>query len=277
MSILERAAAFERDHDRKTLAVGPHEWTYYDGGDGEVVLLLPGGTGMAIGWLDLTPVLLQDFRVIAVEYPYSAASYDELAEGIAAILDAEGIDGVHAVGQSAGGILGEVVSRRIPDRVRSIVLTSTGLYGPEDISRLEGRVSTTRATPWEETLVAVEQQLRATWKDSDEADFWVERVDAATRAAGQLGAVNSFLRLLDQAQRVAEFRTESAWRGPTLLLRADDDPLITDIHIGRLRNAHPDCEFRTFPDGGHSLLLTRTDDYIATVTEFVRKQRADGR
>jgi len=44
-SVLERAAAFDRDHTRTTRAAGGHEWTYYRGGEGPAVLLLPGGFG----------------------------------------------------------------------------------------------------------------------------------------------------------------------------------------------------------------------------------------
>ncbi|WP_433656598.1 alpha/beta fold hydrolase [Nocardia sp. CA-128927] len=62
-----------------------------------------------------------------------------------------------------------------------------------------------------------------------------------------------------------------AWAGPTLLFRADDDPLITSTHIGRLRDLHPGCDFRTFAEGGHSLLISRTADYIEVVTESLTR------
>ncbi|WP_327109969.1 alpha/beta hydrolase [Nocardia sp. NBC_01730] len=275
-SILERATAFDRDHDTKTLHVGGHEWTYYTGGAGSTVLLLTGGAGIAIGWLDLTPALRPGFRTLAVDYPPGPTTFDELADGIVAILDAEHIDSAHVVGQSAGGMLAEELSRKAPDRVGSLTLGCTGLYGPEDVARLEGVLTRTRDTPWEHTLTAIRTSLRNTWSDAAEAEFWLDRVDAATRTGGQDGAVNSYLRLLDAAQRLPQLQSEQAWQGPTLIIKADDDPLITAEHTQRLRDLHPGAELRTFPEGGHSLLLSRPDDYTATVAEFLKRQARIG-
>ncbi|WP_280407465.1 alpha/beta fold hydrolase, partial [Nocardia brasiliensis] len=58
---------------------------------------------------------------------------------------------------------------------------------------------------------------------------------------------------------------------PTLIFRADDDPLITSTHTDRLRELHPGSEYRTFTEGGHSLAISRTADYIALVTEFLSR------
>lgn len=270
-SIRDRAAAFDRDHATATLPVVGDDWTYYVGGDGTPVLLLPGGAGIAVSWLDLTPALHPGFRTLAVDYPPGPVTLDGLAEGLLAILDAEHIDSAHVIGQSAGGMLAEVLSRRAPHRVRSLTLTSTGLYGPEDIARLENSLARTRDTPWADTLAAIRESLRATWSDAAAAEFWIDRVDAATRAAGHQGAINSYYRMLDAARRLPELQAGPAWHGPTLIVKANDDPLITAQHTQRLRNLHPDAQFRTFPDGGHSLLLTRTDDYTTAVTDFLRR------
>ena len=184
-SVLGRAAVFDRDHEKKTLPVAGHEWTYYLGGDGTPVLLLPGGAGIASGWLDLTPALHPGYRVLAVDYPPGPTTLDELADGLIAILDAEHIDTTHVVGQSAGGMLAEILSQRAPTRVWSLALTSTGLYGPEDLDRLRASLERTRDTPWENTLTAIAASLRNTWKDAADADFqagvrmFVEGVDAA--------------------------------------------------------------------------------------------------
>jgi pimeloyl-ACP methyl ester carboxylesterase len=75
--------------------------------------------------------------------------------------------------------------------------------------------------------------------------------------------------LLNLAERVAELPTP--WEGPTLVLAAADDPLITPTHRQRLVNRHPGCELRIYPDGGHSLLLTRPTDYVDEVLRHLEK------
>jgi aminoacrylate hydrolase len=156
----------------RTLVAGQHRWHYYVGtGHGETVLLLPGGTGIGIGWLDLALALHPRYRAISVDYPHSVSTFDDLAEGVLAVLEAENVEQVHVVGQSAGGMLAEVFSRLAPDRVRSMVLSGTGLYGPEDVPRLEQRLAAIQTTPWQQTRAAILDGLRHTWKDAAEAEF----------------------------------------------------------------------------------------------------------
>ncbi|MFC9436758.1 alpha/beta fold hydrolase [Nocardia sp. NPDC057030] len=270
-SIRARAAVFLGQHDRRKLDAGQHSWRYFVGGAGDPVLLLGGGSGIGIGWLELALALTPRFRTIAPDYPSGAGTCAELIDGLVAVLDAEEVERAHVVGQSAGGMFAELLSRRVPDRVRSLTLSSTGWYGPEDVDRLRMRVETTSATPWPETREAIRTALRRTWPDSDEAEFWIEQVVSAGDAAGSAGAANSYRLLLELAEGVDELRRGPAWAGPTLLFRADDDPLITTTHTGRLRDLHPGCDFRTFPEGGHSLLISRTADYIDLVTEFLSR------
>ena len=186
-----------------------------------------------------------------------------------AVLDAENINRVHVVGQSAGGMLAEVLSAHAPDRVTSLVFTGTGLYGPEDVDRLAGKLTALRTTPWEQTLDAATKALRTTWKDSPEADFWITQVQAAYLRSGRDGLANSYATMLNLAEHVAEL--PAPWVGPTLVLAAADDPLITSTHRQRLVDRHPGCEVRVFPDGGHSLLLTRPTEYVDEVLRHLQK------
>ncbi|MFC0111344.1 alpha/beta fold hydrolase [Kibdelosporangium aridum] len=269
MTIRERAAEFSRVREGKELRAGSHIWRYSLAGQGETVLLLPGGAGIGIGWLDLVLALYPRYRTIAVDYPTTASSFDELADGVLAVLGAENVQRMHVVGQSAGGMLAEVLSRRIPDRIRTMALSGAGLYGSEDVPRLERKLVAIQSAPWEETRTATAKALRAAWQDAEEADFWIEQVDAAYRADGALGLINSYRALIGIARRSEQLMRERPRQGPVLLLKADDDPLITEAHTQRLIGMHPGCEIRTFPTGGHSLLIGRTQDYIAAVAEFL--------
>ncbi|MFJ9106237.1 alpha/beta fold hydrolase [Streptomyces sp. NPDC102405] len=274
-SIGDRAVVFESTLGSRECVAGAHRWRYDAGGEGETVILLPGGIGLGIGWLDLALALAPSMRVISVDYPHTAASFDELADGVLAVLDAEGVGGAHVVGQSAGGMLAEVLSRRAPGRIRSMVLSGTGLYGPEDIPRLGQKLAALRAMPVRQLRKAVLASLRAAWEDAEEAEFWVGRVDAAfSDAQLRQSSVNSCRALLHLAQRAGELRQRPAWQGPMLMVRAKDDTLITALHTQRLLDLHPECDVRVFPTGGHSLLVTRPAEYTAAVGEFLARRRA---
>ncbi|WP_405165789.1 hypothetical protein OG203_12295 [Nocardia sp. NBC_01499] len=101
--------------------------------------------------------------------------------------------------------------------------------------------------------------------------FWIEQVLTATDAAGSAGAANSYRLLLELAEGVDKLMRGPGWAGPTVIFRADDDPLITTTHADRLRDLHPGCDFRTFTERGHSLLISRTADYIEVGTEFLTR------
>jgi pimeloyl-ACP methyl ester carboxylesterase len=269
-TIEQRAAEFERTFQVKALA----DWRYYtaDGVGGEdAVLLLPGGVGIGISWVDLALALSPRYRTITVDYPPSATTLAVLADGILDVLDAEEVGQVHVVGQSAGGMLAEVLTQRAPDRVASIVFSGTGLYGPEDVDRLAARLAAIQNFPWEHTIGVVRASLRSTWQQSPEAEFWIGQVETAYRRAGRDGVANSYAVLLDLAKHSADLKP--GWDGPALMLAAFDDPLITPAHQRRLLDLHPDCELHVFPDGGHSLLITRPDDYIAKVTQHLRARQ----
>lgn len=54
------------------------------------MLLLSGGAGISIGWLDLADALMPRFRTIAPDYLSSVATCAELVDGVVAVLDAGG-------------------------------------------------------------------------------------------------------------------------------------------------------------------------------------------
>jgi len=146
-TIEQREAEFERTFEVKALA----DWRYYtaDSVGGEnAVLLLPGGVGIGISWVDLALALSRRYRTITVDYPPSATTFAALSDGILDVLDVEGVGRVHVVGQSAGGMLAEVLTQRAPGRVASIVFSGTGLYGPEDVDRLGVRLAAIQDSPW---------------------------------------------------------------------------------------------------------------------------------
>ncbi|MHA1567235.1 MAG: alpha/beta fold hydrolase [Alphaproteobacteria bacterium] len=53
------------------------------------------------------------------------SDWDDLADGLVRLLDARGLDRVHLVGHSIGGMIGQVFCARYPDRLASLVLSAT--------------------------------------------------------------------------------------------------------------------------------------------------------
>jgi pimeloyl-ACP methyl ester carboxylesterase len=269
-TIEERAARFRAACPCRTRTVDGTTWSFYEGGSGPTVLLLTGGIGMGIAWVDLALALRRDHRVVAVDYP-ALTSADALADGVAALV---GDVPAHVVGQSFGSMLAEVFSRREPQRVRSLVLSGCGLYTEEDRARLHKSHASITEQPWESVREQYRRSFRETLDGSPELPFWLGELDTVT--AGEQGRTRmsaTFPALLGLIDALPRLQAEPAWPGPTLVVAAEDDGAMTEPRRRRLLDMHPDAQVRLYPDGGHSLLITRPADYIRDVTAFLARHR----
>jgi pimeloyl-ACP methyl ester carboxylesterase len=73
---------------------------------------------------------------------------DELAAGVAAVLDAEKIADCAVLGGSFGGAVAQVVVRRFPGRVRSLILSNTGVPMRNLVGAQWVALSIFKIAPW---------------------------------------------------------------------------------------------------------------------------------
>jgi 3-oxoadipate enol-lactonase len=100
------------------------------GGSGPAMLFWPSLLMSGTLWAGQAPYFEDRFRVILVDPPGHGASsplrspftFDECAQVIAQIIDALGIDRVHVVGNSWGGMIGGTFAATYPERVGVSVL-----------------------------------------------------------------------------------------------------------------------------------------------------------
>ena len=108
------------------------EVEYHVGGEGEPLLLVHGLGGSAGNWVELIPELVRRFRVVAVDLPGHAGSkalprgstIDDFAAATAAVLEEEGLAGVHVAGHSFGGLVALRLARSRPELVRGLLLVA---------------------------------------------------------------------------------------------------------------------------------------------------------
>jgi pimeloyl-ACP methyl ester carboxylesterase len=150
---------------------------YYEGhGEGQALLLLSGTGETGDHWhVFQVPAFSQAYRVITFDYrgvgrsdkpdaPYSTRQFAADAAGLLAAL---GVERAHVMGHSMGGRVAQWVALDYSERVRSLVLSSTGSgqYAPE--------VDVVRGLPLKQTLEMIEMGYEAWWQAhfADE-DFW---------------------------------------------------------------------------------------------------------
>jgi pimeloyl-ACP methyl ester carboxylesterase len=105
--------------------------SYMEAGSGPPVVLLHGIGSWSGGWRYVLDGLSGEARTIAWNAPGYAVSDSLAAEGpanddyaavLAAFLDALGLDAVHLVGSSFGGLVAATFAARYPERVRRLAL-----------------------------------------------------------------------------------------------------------------------------------------------------------
>ena len=126
---------------RGVLSVRGVELAYDEEGRGAAFVLLHGFPFDRSMWREQTEVLSANFRVIAPdlrglgETPsggVTAATMDEMAEDVAALLDSLHVGRAVLGGLSMGGYVAFEFFRRFPHRVRALVLADTRPQGDDD-------------------------------------------------------------------------------------------------------------------------------------------------
>ena len=127
-----------------TARVRDIEVAYDDEGSGEAVVLLHGFPFDRTLWREQSEALSSDFRVIAPDLrgfgetplgEVGVATMDEMAEDVAALLDALNVGRFVLGGLSMGGYVVLEFYRRFPERVRALVLADTRPQADTDDGR----------------------------------------------------------------------------------------------------------------------------------------------
>jgi 4,5:9,10-diseco-3-hydroxy-5,9,17-trioxoandrosta-1(10),2-diene-4-oate hydrolase len=110
-----------------TVAAAGFDVTYYEAGSGVPLIMLPGAGGPRIG--PAHDALAEQFRVVVIELPgwgmqpNDVADFDGLADQVAEVIAAIGIDTYHLSGNSLGGACALHLASRYPENSGSTLST----------------------------------------------------------------------------------------------------------------------------------------------------------
>jgi pimeloyl-ACP methyl ester carboxylesterase len=102
-------------------------------GSGDPLLLIAGYGSDRTNWSLVAPILAEQYRVISFDNrgigqssgDASSISIRQMAEDVAALLDALNIASAHVVGHSMGGMVAQELTLHHPHKVRSLLLLSS--------------------------------------------------------------------------------------------------------------------------------------------------------
>lgn len=259
---------FRETHPEHTLTHNGTTWRYVVSGDhAEVLLLLVGGLREADAAHANITMLDDTFRVITPSYP-ALATMDELADGIAEILNQEGVTKAHVLAGSFGGMLAQVFIRRHPEQIGKVILSTTAVLGKETIKRYRQALEFLEPLPAEQVAELAKETMFATMQSTPEHHaFYRAYLDELySYRVDKQGILSLYRALIDFSTHPA---TSSTWEGTMLILDADDDATFDETIRAQVRALYPNAETYTFHNAGHSPATTQRDLYFDVVKRFL--------
>ncbi len=250
-------------------------------GQGEPALLIPGLGSDASTWIAFYPQFESRYRFLSMENrgcgrsgkPPGPYSIEQMAEDALAVLDHFQVDRAHVIAKSMGGMIAQVLAALHPERIRSLVLTSTLMkhdaYGAEllELGRIIAEKAGMMTTYRQAFVMSYSREYCMTNR---------ERLRQAAELLNQMDEREMLRGYLAQSLACEKHdarRLVGRIKAPTLVLAGAEDVITTPGHARELAAAIPGAELVIMPKGGHGVWREFPDEVNAVVGAFLDKQR----
>lgn len=222
-------------------------------------------------WDSQVPAFADRFRVLRYDtrghgrsqVVEGKASIDDLADDLAGLLDSLEIAKAHLVGLSLGGMTGQALALRRPEKLESLIMMATSAHLPPADAWTQ-RAAIVRA----KGMSAIADMVMSRWFTPAFAERAPEIV-AATRKRFAAHTPEGYaicceaIRDMDLRPVIGEIRT------PTLILAGADDPATPVAMMEDIRSRIPDAEMIVVPRAAHLLNIERPDIVNAHLRAFL--------
>jgi len=258
---------------------GRFDVNYVEDGDGFPIVLIHGLAGDHTAWLPQIAAFKDNYRVIAMDNPGSGESSpvdapcttEELADTMIALMDNLGVDKAHVVGRSLGGLIGQHMMLRAPDRIQSMVLAAS----TPAVDRIGKRIleNMREILEWRDNWVDWARHSAhvfvapAFYNDNLEA---IARIEAlvGNEARSKISYVNLNNTALahDTSDRLGEIAS------PTLIMGGRQDPICSMQGTDELSSGIANSETVIFEKSSHFFLMEEAEKSMQTLTDWFAKQ-----
>jgi 3-oxoadipate enol-lactonase / 4-carboxymuconolactone decarboxylase len=232
------------------------------------------GTTLAM-WDGVVPALRGRYRVLRYDTRGHGRSQvldapitiDDLAADLVGLLDGLEITRAHVVGLSLGGMTGQALASRYPDRVASLTLMATTAYMPSQQSWDE-RASLVRT----QGTAAIVEATMGRWFTPDYPTQAPERVSPVREAfigidpVGYAVCCNAIGRM-DLRSVIGQISA------PTLVIAGANDPATPVPMAEEIRSTIPGAELLVLPRAAHLLAVEQAEKVGAYLVSFLDQYR----
>jgi 3-oxoadipate enol-lactonase len=245
----------------------------FDGPADRPVLMLSNSIATDLRmWDTQIPALTRHFRVLrydtrghgASDVPDGAYSADRLGRDAIELLDHLAIDRVHFCGLSLGGVAGQWLGIRAPERIDRLVLCHTAAFiGPTD--QWDGRIAATLAADPADNA----ETFLANWfpeRMREAGGPTIEAFRAMVRAVDPRGIAGCLAAVRDMDTR----RTLRVIPCPTLVIGGAFDTVTLPEHSAEIASAVPGAELVMLP-AVHLSNVEMPDIFVHHVLEHLMR------
>lgn len=203
------------------------------------------------GKIDLKMALASSISGRDPDVPYHLG---DMAEDVVGLIDHLGIERVHVVGQSMGGMIAQRIAIDHPQRVLSLTSMMSTTGNPAVGAATSEASSLLTRAPAEDRVTAIESavdSMRITWGPYfDRARAVARATEAHDRSFRPAGAARQFGAILADGDRTPELASLSV---PTLVVHGGADPLIGVSGGEATAAAVPGAKLAVFEHMGHDI------------------------
>ncbi|MYE01579.1 MAG: alpha/beta fold hydrolase [Alphaproteobacteria bacterium] len=251
---------------------------HVEAGSGEAVVFLHGVGGDAASWAPQIEAFSGEYRAIAWDMPGYGGSpalermtFPALAEALLGLLDRLGLDRVHLVGHSMGGMVAQEFAATWPERVATLVLSATSpAFGRPD-GDFQKRFVEARIAPLDngETMADVADRMVAAMLGPSagaEGAALARRSMAAVPEATYRAAI-ACLAAFDRRDALPGYRM------PVLALAGEADATAPAPMMEKMAGRIPGAAYACLPGTGHLGNLESPAAFNEAVGNFLRRWR----
>lgn len=260
---------------------GDH-WIYYDligPRDGEVVCMSHSLTSDHGMWAEQVPALVKaGFQVLRIDTrghggsSATAGDYliDDLAKDVLSVLDALGFtSGVHMIGLSMGGMIGQVIAADHPGRLKSLMACCTASRFQGDLELMLGRLKAVRESGTLQSIVDANMERRygPGYREANPLRWEALRQTfLGTKLDGYFGCMNACL-THDVEPRLHQISI------PTLVVAGSEDPTTPAAENRAIAAAIPGAKYAEIKGGYHFPNVEFDDEFNKIMLDWLEEVR----
>ncbi|HEV3470879.1 MAG TPA: alpha/beta fold hydrolase [Pyrinomonadaceae bacterium] len=251
------------------------EIAYEEAGRGEPVVLLHGFPFNRTLWREQAAALAERFRVITPDLrghgessvAEGPATMEEMAEDVAALLDALGVGRAVVGGLSMGGYVTLAFCRRFPERVRALVLADTRPQGDTEDGRRAREETARRAL--EEGMEPIADSMLpkllapATLAGRPDVVGRVRAMILSTKPEGAAAALRGMAVRRDQTDWLGEISV------PTLIVVGREDGLTPPSDSETMRAKIKGARLEVIEGAGHVSNVEQPSEFNRALSGFL--------